>query len=59
MDEGEEVTAMNTERHAWYSNREMTVTWRTPPVCGCGQDLDACTRTHCPRCGTSLTSHAA
>ncbi len=51
---------MNTERHAWYSNRVVTLSeWRTPPVCGCGQDLDVCTGTHCPRCGTSLTSHAA
>ena len=51
---------MNTERHAWYSDRVLTLAEsRTPPVCGCGQELDVCTRTHCPRCGTSLTSHAA
>ena len=51
---------MNTERHAWWSNRVVELSERrTPPVCGCGQDLDACTRTHCPRCGTSLTRHAA
>lgn len=22
--------------------------------CGCGQQLDVCTRTHCPRCGRTL-----
>jgi predicted amidophosphoribosyltransferase len=56
----EEVGTMNTERHAWWSNRVVELAERrTPPVCGCGQDLDACTRTHCPRCGTSLTRHAA
>ena len=26
------------------------------PTCGCGQDLDCCSREHCPRCG-SLVSH--
>ena len=51
---------MNTERHAWFSNQlETLAECRTRPVCGCGQDLDACTGTHCPRCGTSLTRHAA
>ena len=51
---------MNTEQHAWYSNRVVTLTERhDPPVCGCGQDLDDCNRTHCPRCGTCLTRHAA
>jgi hypothetical protein len=50
---------MNTERHAWWSSHEATTTERrTPPVCGCGQDLDVCTGTHCPRCGAFLT-HAA
>jgi len=24
------------------------------PVCRCGQDLDVCTGSHCPRCGTTL-----
>jgi hypothetical protein len=51
---------MTTEQHAWYSSRELTsAARRTPPVCGCGQDLDLCTRNHCPRCGVSLTSRAA
>lgn len=25
-----------------------------PTVCRCGQDLDCCTREHCPRCGCEL-----
>jgi len=51
---------MNTERHAWYSNQVVTLAeGRIPPVCGCGQDLDVRAGTHCPRCGTSLTRHAA
>ncbi|QIK65036.1 hypothetical protein G7072_00625 [Nocardioides sp. HDW12B] len=24
-------------------------------VCHCGQELDICSRTHCPRCGSSVT----
>jgi predicted amidophosphoribosyltransferase len=51
---------MNTEQHAWSSSRVVSFPgWRMSPVCGCGQDLDVCTGTHCPRCGTSLTVHAA
>lgn len=51
---------MNTERHAWTSDRALGLTeWRTVSICGCGQDLDVCTGTHCPRCGTSLVAHAA
>ena len=23
-------------------------------TCGCGQDLEGCSRAHCPRCGTSV-----
>ncbi len=23
-------------------------------VCHCGQELDMCSRTHCPRCGSTL-----
>jgi hypothetical protein len=51
---------MNTEQHAWSSDRALALAeWRTLPICGCGQDLDVCTGTHCPRCGTSLVAHAA
>jgi hypothetical protein len=51
---------MNTEQHAWSSSQVVALAeWRTSPVCGCGQDLDVCVGTHCPRCGTSLTVHAA
>jgi hypothetical protein len=56
----EEVGKMNTERHAWSSDRVVAIAeWRTSPVCGCGQDLDVCAGAYCPRCGTSLTGHAA
>ncbi|MGZ4426457.1 MAG: hypothetical protein ACXVXE_00845 [Nocardioidaceae bacterium] len=52
---------MTTEQHAWGSTQvEASADRRTtPPVCGCGQDLDICTGAHCPRCGTSLLRHAA
>jgi predicted amidophosphoribosyltransferase len=52
---------MNTEQHAWTSIHAVTATVRaeSPSVCGCGQDLDVCAGTCCPRCGTSLTGHAA
>jgi hypothetical protein len=57
---GEAVGAMNTERHAWSANQVVAIAeWRVSPICGCGQDLDVCAGTHCPRCGTSLTGHAA
>jgi hypothetical protein len=59
---------MTTERHAWAMLSDLTTgtagvdgaaARRTQPVCGCGQDLDVCTGSHCPRCGTSLFAHAA
>jgi hypothetical protein len=25
------------------------------PICPCGQELDTCTRAHCPRCGHRLS----
>ncbi len=52
---------MNTEQHAWASIHEGTATVCAvcPSVCGCGQDLDVCAGTYCPRCGTSLTGRAA
>ena len=52
---------MNTEQHPWTAIRVMTATtWVVfPSVCACGQDLDICSGSHCPRCGTSLTAHAA
>lgn len=28
------------------------------PICPCGQELDACRRAHCPRCGHRLTETA-
>jgi hypothetical protein len=52
---------MNTEQHAWFVKQVVHIgEWRTSsPVCGCGQDLDVRAGSHCPRCGTSLASHAA
>jgi hypothetical protein len=56
----EEVTTMTTERHAWASLQEHPpVVSRASATCGCGQDLDTCTGSHCPRCGTSIAAHAA
>jgi uncharacterized paraquat-inducible protein A len=26
------------------------------PTCACGQELDACRRAHCPRCGHRITT---
>jgi len=54
---------MTTERHAWASariaQRDLPTLHQVSPICGCGQDLDVCTGTHCPRCGTSIHQHAA
>jgi hypothetical protein len=44
---------MTTEAHAWVSAHATTTQARTASaVCGCGQDLDVCAGSHCPRCGT-------
>jgi hypothetical protein len=29
------------------------------PTCPCGQELDACSRAHCPRCGHRLSEDQA
>jgi hypothetical protein len=52
---------MAPEQHSWASTiRTSHTEGRTAmPVCACGQDLDICLGTHCPRCGTSLLAHAA
>ena len=52
---------MTTEQHAFGSVHEVaaTVALTSPPVCGCGQDLDVCHGTHCPRCGANLLRAAA
>ena len=44
---------MTTERHAWISTLDVTSEERhgLSGVCRCGQELDICTRSHCPRCG--------
>jgi hypothetical protein len=55
------VTEMTTEQHAFGSVHEVAtrVALTSPPVCGCGQDLDVCQGTHCPRCGAHLLPAAA
>lgn len=47
---------MTTERHAWISTLNISVDERRAlsPMCRCGQDLDICTGTHCPRCGATV-----
>ena len=52
---------MTTERHAWASTRKVAQVGNrvSPPTCGCGQDLDVCAGTHCPRCGTVIHLQAA
>ncbi len=52
---------MTTEQHAFTSAHLVSLAPRrgTLPVCGCGQDLDVVSGTHCPRCGTSVLPHAA
>jgi len=36
---------------------KMIPNWSTATVCRCGQDLDICSRSHCPRCGTKFHPH--
>lgn len=51
---------MTTERHAWASLHRLDPGEnRRVDTCACGQELDTCTRRHCPRCGSSLAPHAA
>jgi len=50
---------MTTEHHAWVMAQTATAVRESVATCGCGQDLDVCTGTHCSRCGTSLLGHAA
>jgi hypothetical protein len=46
---------MTTERHAWLSTLDDGGERHVHlEVCRFGQDLDLCTRSHCPRCGASL-----
>jgi hypothetical protein len=56
-----EVDMMTTEQHAWATSQigSRHEVRTTRPVCGCGQDLDVCTSSNCPRCGTSLLAYAA
>jgi len=49
---------MTTERHAWISSLDVSAEDRhtLTQVCRCGQDLDMCTRSHCPRCGNVVAT---
>ncbi|GAB7006662.1 hypothetical protein JCM18899A_41350 [Nocardioides sp. AN3] len=49
------ILAMTTDRYLWLSLHPST---RRPTLCGCGQDLDDCSREHCPRCGAALVGDA-
>lgn len=50
------VWEMTTERHAWISTLDVPAEERhvLSQVCRCGQDLDMCHRSHCPRCGAVI-----
>lgn len=51
---------MTTERHVWVELHRLDPTEHSRFVtCACGQELDTCTRQHCPRCGSTLAPHAA
>jgi hypothetical protein len=49
---------MTTERHGWISTLTVTVDERRSlsATCRCGQELDVCHGTHCPRCGSTVAS---
>jgi hypothetical protein len=63
-DTGKAVSTMTTEKHLYLSTGTSTREAVTglvrvaPAVCGCGQDLDVCSGSHCPRCGTTLLQAA-
>lgn len=49
---------MTTERHGWISTLSVSVDERRAlaPTCRCGQELDVCRRSHCPRCGSLVAA---
>lgn len=48
---------MTTEKLAGHVGTTVSMAQRrgNAGVCHCGQELDICSRTHCPRCGSSVT----
>ncbi len=51
---------MTSERHVWVEQHRFDpIEQPRLDTCACGQELDTCTRHHCPRCGASLATHAA
>jgi hypothetical protein len=50
---------MTTERHAWSTLHPGAPAEQLLPTCACGQELDTCRGSHCPRCGTSIAARAA
>lgn len=49
---------MTTERDAWNTLHPALAEPRSD-TCTCGQELDSCRGSHCPRCGTSIATRAA
>jgi hypothetical protein len=54
---GNEEHPMTTERHGWISTLTVSAAERgeLASVCRCGQELDVCHGTHCPRCGSTVS----
>lgn len=50
---------MTTDHHAWGSLHRIDPEDGRADTCACGQELDTCTRRHCPRCGSALAPRAA
>ena len=48
---------MTTDKLAGVAGTTVSMEARRAAVgmCHCGQELDICTRTHCPRCGSTVT----
>ena len=44
----------DTNRRYDYDEPDLHVLVDGHPTCACGQELDACSRAHCPRCGHRL-----
>jgi len=49
---------MTTERSGWISTLFVTIDERRElsSSCRCGQELDVCHGTHCPRCGSTVST---
>ena len=45
---------MTTEQHAWTTFHPFAQAEHRLDTCSCGQELDTCRGSHCPRCGSSV-----